>query len=98
MILIGLFSFECRDIRDFCTTNEVTSTYQPPDFIIKALQHTNIECTWEKGEASRERKLTNFSAWKHLDDSDLRQYLASSDEESNQGDNGDVRYAFVATN
>ena len=59
-------------------------TYTPPEFIIQALQHTNVECTWDQGERSRAAKLTNSSLWKKLQDSDLQQYIASSESEDEE--------------
>eukprot|EP01035_Chromulina_nebulosa_P017274 gene17274-22808_t len=69
-----------RTVRDSC--DFVPSTYEPPEFIVNALQHTKVECTWEIGETQREMKLTNFSLWKNLQESDLQQYIADSDSEA----------------
>lgn len=66
--------------------NELPGTYQPPQFIVNALQHTNVSCTWDSGERERESKLTNISAWKQLEVSDLQQYVASSEESEEEND------------
>lgn len=77
-----------RPLRDEALS--IPSNYTAPDFVINALQQTNVECTWDKGDTDRERKLTQYSSkegWQDLDNGeDLRAYLASdqsSDEESN---------------
>lgn len=81
-------SFEDREIRDQCS--EVGLDYQPPDFVVNALQHTTVQCSWDEGEKDRERKLTNISQWRQLQESELLQYVASSDsddeEEEGEGD------------
>lgn len=75
-------------MRDECT--EVGLDYQPPDFVVNALQHTTVQCSWDEGEKDRERKLTNISQWRQLQESELLQYVASSDsddgEEEEEGD------------
>ena len=53
--------------------------YKPPDFVVNALQHTTVQCSWDEGEKDRERKLTNISQWRQLQESELLQYVASSD-------------------
>jgi hypothetical protein len=79
-------------VRDQCT--EVGGDYQPPDFVVNALQHTTVQCSWDEGEKDRERKLTNISQWRQLQESELLQYVASSDsddeeeEEEEEGDDG----------
>jgi hypothetical protein len=83
-----------RKLRDEATS--VPSNYEPPEFVVNALQQTNVECTWDEGDAERTRKLTQYSSgqgWQDLADSgDLRAYLASdhssddnSDAESDDG-------------
>ena len=55
--------------------------YQPPEFVVQALQHTNVECTWDEGDRERGRKLgQSFGKWKELNESELQQYLASDSE------------------
>lgn len=77
-------SFHGRDIRDQCTT--VGSDYQPPDFIVNALQHTTVQCSWDEGEKDREKKLTTISQWRTLQESELLQYIASSDSDDEEGE------------
>lgn len=69
-----------REIRDVSHTLP-TSSYKPPEFVINALQHTDVKCTWDEGEKTRSDKLTNFSAWRNLKESDFAQYIASSSED-----------------
>lgn len=69
-------------MRDKCT--EVGTDYQPPDFVVNALQHTTVQCSWDEGEKERERKLTNISQWRQLQESELLQYVASSDSDDDE--------------
>lgn len=89
-----LYSFKGREVRDKCQSNSLSlERYTPPDFVVKALQHTKVECTWDAGERHREKVLTNISMWKQLNESDLQQYVAnsdSSDEEDDDEDEDDV--------
>lgn len=88
--IFGFGSFADRQVRDRCLSSEVGAlslTYQPPDFVIKALQHTNVDCSWDQGEKERDSKLSNMSKWRELQESDFQQYIASendSDEESDR--------------
>lgn len=78
-----------RPMRDEATS--VPSNYEPPDFIVSALQQTNVQCTWDQGDTERERKLTKYVSgeWQNLSEADeLQAYLASdasSDDESDDG-------------
>lgn len=90
MILCFSYSFKGREVREKCDSRGLSlDRYTPPDFIIKALQHTKVECTWDAGERHREKVLTNISMWKQLNESDLQQYVATTDsdddDENNQG-------------
>jgi hypothetical protein len=82
--------FEMRFVPDDLdlSSREVSSTcsviphnYKPPEFVINALQSTNVECSWDEGEKDREKKLTNISSWRSLKESEFMQYIASSDSE-----------------
>eukprot|EP00814_Leptocylindrus_danicus_P006457 CAMPEP_0116034256 /NCGR_PEP_ID=MMETSP0321-20121206/19492_1 /TAXON_ID=163516 /ORGANISM="Leptocylindrus danicus var. danicus, Strain B650" /LENGTH=793 /DNA_ID=CAMNT_0003510519 /DNA_START=12 /DNA_END=2389 /DNA_ORIENTATION=- len=79
-----------REMRDECAL--VPSNYEPPDFIVKALQLSNVKCTWEEGDYNRESKLTQYGvgneAWEALQaGDDLKAYLASDN--SSDGENSD---------
>ena len=43
-----------------------------------------MDCSWDAGERDREQKLTNISMWRQLNESDLQQYIASSDSEEEE--------------
>lgn len=68
-----------RPLRDESTG--VPSNYEPPDFVVDALQQSNVDCTWDAGDRDRERVLTKYvsgDSWKALaEDGQLNQYLAS---------------------
>lgn len=51
---------------------------------MNALQHTTVQCSWDEGEKDRERKLTNISQWRQLQESELLQYVASSDSDDDE--------------
>lgn len=85
-----------RQLRDEATS--IPSNYQPPDFVVNALQQSTVQCTWDDGDVERQRKLTSYNsgqpgAWGMLaEQDDLRAYLASdvsSDEEEVEGDSED---------
>jgi hypothetical protein len=70
-----------RQLRDEVTA--LPGNYEPPEFIINALQQSSVKCTWEDGDVDRERKLTGYGRgdpghWSSLTEADdLRAYLAS---------------------
>ena len=69
-----------RPLRDQATS--LPSDYKPPDFVINALQQTNVKCTWEAGDTDRDRALTKYGSsgqdWKAMSENDdLKAYLAS---------------------
>jgi hypothetical protein len=77
-----------RQLRDEATM--IPSNYQPPDFVVNALQQSSVQCTWEDGDEERRRRLTSYNSgtpgvWGALaEQDDLRAYVASdasSDEE-----------------
>ena len=81
--------FAGRPIKDSCQV--VPDNYKAPDFIVNALQHTSVECSWDEGEKEREKKLTNISSWRMLNESDFQQYIASSASESDDDDEHTAR-------
>lgn len=68
-----------REVRDACAV--IPHNYKPPQFVVNALNHTKVECTWDAGEKERDRKLSNISSWRSLKESEFMQYIASSDSE-----------------
>ena len=85
-------SFEGRETRDRALGGEgaraaSVADYKPPEFVLDALQHSKVKCSWDKGDAERERKLTNFSKWRDLNESELQQYIASASESDSDSDN-----------
>ena len=74
-------SFKGRKVRDTAEA-PLPPSYEPPNFVTKALQQTKVECTWDQGDEERERKLTQYHKWHEMDDDDLGAYLASSSSES----------------
>ena len=80
-----------RPVRDEAA--RIPSNYLPPEFVVNALQQTNVQCSWEQGDRERERALTKYGQglmWQEMAESDdIRAYLASdvsSDEEDEGGE------------
>lgn len=76
--------FSNRKVKDSCS--KIALDYKPTDFVVNALQHTDVKCTWDEGEKEREHKLTNISQWRQLNESDFQQYIASSDSDDDDDD------------
>lgn len=70
---------EGRAVRDEATM--IPSNYHPPDFVVNALQHSSVQCSWEVGDVDREKTLTKYStgpAWEAIAQTDdIKAYLAS---------------------
>ena len=81
-----------RPMRDEATS--IPGKYEPPEFVVSALQQTKVQCTWDQGDKERERKLTNYGStgWEaSFEADDLKAYLASdgsSDEDSDSDNEG----------
>lgn len=79
-----------RPLRD--EASSIPSNYEPPEFVVSALQQTNVQCTWEAGDRERERTLTKYATsgedWRDIAESDdIKAYLgsdASSDEDEEE--------------
>lgn len=78
-----------RPLRDEATS--VPGNYEPPDFVVSALQQTNVQCTWDQGDTERERKLTSYNNWQSMEEmDDLKAYLASdASSDENDSDHSD---------
>lgn len=97
-------TFEHRKIRDYAT--QVPSDYEAPVFQTKALQHTNVELTWDKEDEGRKKALTKKLTADELKDDDFKAYLATdsedgdSDEMENPGEDPEAvrqRYLRLAS-
>lgn len=83
-----------RPLRD--EASSIPSNYEPPEFVVSALQQTNVQCTWEAGDRERERALTKYATsgqdWRDIAESDdIKAYLASdasSDDEEEESGKG----------
>lgn len=79
-------SFAGRQIRDEATS--IPDDYEPPVFQTKALQHTNIELTWDADDGGRKRALSKKLTADELKDDDFKAYLASETEEESEDERG----------
>lgn len=77
---------EVRDSHSASASGAVNPSYKPPDFVVNALQHTKVQCSWDEGEKQRERQLSNFSSWRNLNESELQQYVADSNSSDDDDD------------
>ena len=75
-------SFEGRKIRD--VAEHVPSDYVAPIFQTKALQHTNVELTWDKPDDERKKTLAKKLKDDELKDEDFKTYLASASDDSDE--------------
>lgn len=78
-----------RELRDEC--DHLPGKYAPPDTVVAALRQSRVSCSWETGDAQRDKKLTRWGmgkdAWQAMaEGDDIKFYLASdnssADEES----------------
>lgn len=65
---------------------DVDPDYVPPTFQTKALQHTNVELTWDKGDENRKRALTRRLNDAELKEDDFKAYIASTEEDSDDSE------------
>ena len=82
-------SFEGREVRDVAT--EVPSDYEPPDFQMKALQHTNVKLSWDDDDPTRTKALRRKLTEDRLKDEDFAAYMgsdSSEDEEEEEEEEG----------
>ena len=79
---------ENRKLRDEATG--VPSSYNPPDFVVNALQQSTVQCTWDAGDKNREILLTKYNVsgqtWGQVSDADdLKAYVASDQSSDEEG-------------
>lgn len=77
-------SFDDRKVRD--TATELPNDYVAPVFQTKALQHTNVELTWDKVDGERKKTLSRKLNADDLKDEDFKTYLASASEDDGEDD------------
>ncbi|CAZ84504.1 unnamed protein product [Tuber melanosporum] len=76
-------SFEDDKPQDRCV--EVPANYKPVDFSTDALQHSKVKLTWDEDDQQRKLATKRAFSQRDLEDMDLKDYLASSDSESESG-------------
>lgn len=52
--------------------SSIPDEYTPPEFVSQALQSSKVRCTWDEPELERSNKLTNFTKWRDLKESDFQ--------------------------
>ncbi|XP_060191975.1 pre-rRNA-processing protein ESF1 isoform X1 [Lycium barbarum] len=78
------FKHQPRDI-----ATEAPADYEGLDFHTRALQHSNIELTWDEDEPQRIRTLKRQFNDEQLADLELKEFLASDESESDASEEGD---------
>ena len=81
-----------RPMRDEATS--IPGKYEPPDFVVSALQQSNVQCTWDQGDKDREKRLTGYGAsnWQEkFEADDLKAYIASDASSDEQSDGEDEK-------
>jgi hypothetical protein len=77
-------SFKDRVVRE--TASHIPADYVAPVFQTKALQHTNVELTWDKVDDERKKTLSRKLKDDELKDEDFKTYLASASDSSDEED------------
>ena len=82
---------EGREVRDECT--QIPARYEPNDTVVTALRQSRVSCSWEKGDADREARLTRYGmgkeSWEAMaTGDDIGVYLATSDVSSGEDSDG----------
>lgn len=75
-------SFKDRVVRE--TATHIPADYVAPVFQTKALQHTNVELTWDKVDDDRKKTLSRKLKDDDLKDEDFKTYLASASDSSDE--------------
>ncbi|XP_049382188.1 pre-rRNA-processing protein ESF1 [Solanum stenotomum] len=78
------FKHQPRDI-----ATEAPADYEGLDFHTRALQHSNIELTWDEDEPQRIRTLKRQFNDEQLADMELKEFLASDESGSDDNEEGD---------
>lgn len=86
-------TIEGRELRDEC--DHLPGKYAPPETVVAALRQSRISCSWETGDAQRDKKLTRWGmgkdAWQAMaEGDDIKFYLASDNSSAHdESDSGD---------
>ncbi|EPS61192.1 hypothetical protein M569_13607, partial [Genlisea aurea] len=75
------FKHEPRDV-----ATEAPPSYEGLDFQTRALQHSNIDLTWDEDEPQRKKTFKRKINEKQLAELELKEYLASDESESDDDD------------
>eukprot|EP00941_MAST-03F_sp_MAST-3F-sp1_P006179 g6179.t1 len=68
---------------------ETRSNYKPPFFVTKALQHSNVDLTWDTGDRDRAQTLSWRPALDAINEDDYAAYLAPVAGDSSESDSSD---------
>ena len=85
-------TIEGRELRDEC--DHLPGKYAPPDTVVAALRQSRVSCSWETGDAQRDKKLTRWGmgkdAWQAMaEGDDIKFYLASDNSSADEGSDSD---------
>ncbi len=80
-------TFDGKTVRD--TATFIPTDYSPPDFVLKAFQQSNVECSWDAPPAERKILLKGSSTqgWEEANEEELEKFLqGSSDDDADSSD------------
>jgi hypothetical protein len=85
-------TIEGRELRDEC--DHLPGKYAPPDTVVAALRQSRVSCTWETGDAQRDKKLTRWGmgkdTWSAMaEGDDIKFYLASDNSSADEDSDND---------
>ncbi len=71
--------FDGKTVRDGATS--IPSNYSPPEFVLKAVQQSSVQCSWDESPAERQVlvKGSNRQGWEETNE-ELEKFLQGSDD------------------
>ncbi len=73
-------TFDGKTVRDGATS--IPSNYSPPEFVLKAVQQSSVQCSWDESPAERQVLLKGSSrqGWEETNEEELETFLQGSDD------------------
>ncbi len=75
-------TFDGKTVRDGATS--IPSNYLSPEFVLKAVQQSSVQCSWDESPAERQVLLKGSSkqGWEDVNEEELEKFLQGSDDDS----------------
>ncbi len=79
-------TFNGKAVRDASTS--IPSNYSPPAFVLKAVQQSNVDCSWDEPPMEREVLLkgSRRQGWDDVHEEELEKFLQGSDDDDSSDD------------